>query len=44
MRWIALTRVDTLLRNFEEWRAKGLFGAHLGLDQANSPRFGEEWI
>src|ERR1041384_3568991 len=35
MRWIALTRVDTLLQNFEEWRAKGLFGAHLGVESLN---------
>ncbi len=30
MRWIALTRVDTLLRNFDDWSAQGLFGAISG--------------
>ena len=35
MRWIALTRVDTLLKNFDEWQAKGLFGAHLGVESLN---------
>ncbi|HEV2854261.1 MAG TPA: radical SAM protein [Thermoanaerobaculia bacterium] len=35
MRWIALTRVDTLLQNFDEWYAKGLFGAHLGIESLN---------
>jgi hypothetical protein len=35
MRWIALTRVDTLLKNFDRWQAKGLFGAHLGIESLN---------
>lgn len=35
MRWIALTRVDTLLENFEDWYAHGLFGAHLGIESLN---------
>lgn len=35
MRWIALTRVDTLLKNFDDWYAKGLFGAHLGIESLN---------
>lgn len=35
MRWIALTRVDTLLRNFDDWAAHGLFGAHLGIESLN---------
>ncbi|HEY7409906.1 MAG TPA: radical SAM protein [Vicinamibacteria bacterium] len=35
LRWIALTRVDTLLRHFDEWSAKGLFGAHLGIESLN---------
>ena len=36
MRWIALTRVDTLLRNFDHWHEHGLFGAHLGIESLNS--------
>jgi hypothetical protein len=35
MRWIALTRVDTLQKNFDEWESKGLFGAHLGVESLN---------
>lgn len=35
MRWIALTRVDTLLKNFDYWQARGLFGAHLGIESLN---------
>jgi len=35
MRWIALTRVDTLLKNFDCWASKGLFGAHLGIESLN---------
>ena len=35
MRWIALTRGDTLLKNFDGWAAKGLFGAHLGIESLN---------
>lgn len=35
MRWIALTRVDTLLKSFDDWYAKGLFGAHLGIESLN---------
>lgn len=35
MRWIALTRVDTLLKHFDKWMAKGLFGAHLGIESLN---------
>ena len=35
MRWIALTRVDTLLKSFDEWLGKGLFGAHLGVESLN---------
>ena len=35
MRWIALTRVDTLLKHFDDWTAKGLFGAHLGIESLN---------
>ena len=35
MRWIALTRVDTLSANFDRWLAKGLFGAHLGIESLN---------
>jgi hypothetical protein len=35
MRWIALTRVDTLLKNFDRWASKGLFGAHLGIESLN---------
>ncbi len=35
MRWIALTRVDTLTANFDKWREKGLFGAHLGIESLN---------
>lgn len=35
MRWIALTRVDTLLKNFDFWAAHGLFGAHLGIESLN---------
>ena len=35
MRWIALTRVDTLLQNFDDWYAKGFFGAHLGIESLN---------
>ncbi len=35
MRWIALTRVDTLLKNFDYWQEKGLFGAHLGIESMN---------
>jgi radical SAM superfamily enzyme YgiQ (UPF0313 family) len=35
MRWIALCRVDTLARNFEEWTELGLFGAHLGIESLN---------
>jgi radical SAM superfamily enzyme YgiQ (UPF0313 family) len=32
MRWIALTRVDTLSRNLDDWCARGMFGAHLGVE------------
>jgi uncharacterized radical SAM superfamily protein len=35
MRWIALTRVDTLLKNFDYWQDRGLFGAHLGIESLN---------
>jgi radical SAM superfamily enzyme YgiQ (UPF0313 family) len=35
MRWIALTRVDTLLKNFDAGASKGLFGAHLGIESLN---------
>ncbi|MGA8271637.1 MAG: radical SAM protein [Candidatus Sulfotelmatobacter sp.] len=35
IRWIALTRVDTLLKNFDYWEARGLFGAHLGIESLN---------
>ena len=35
MRWIPLTRVDTLQRNFDRWAARGLFGAHLGIESLN---------
>ncbi len=35
MRWIALTRVDTLMRDFDYWQSKGLFGAHLGIESLN---------
>jgi hypothetical protein len=35
MRWIALTRVDTLLKNFYYWQERGLFGAHLGIESLN---------
>lgn len=35
MRWVALCRVDLLLANFEAWREKGLFGAHLGVESLN---------
>lgn len=35
MRWIALTRVDTLSANFDRWLTKGLFGAHLGIESLN---------
>lgn len=34
-RWIALTRVDTLLKNFDYWQSRGLFGAHLGIESLN---------
>ena len=34
-RWIALTRVDTLLSNFDRWASKGLLGAHLGIESLN---------
>ncbi|HEX9483502.1 MAG TPA: radical SAM protein [Gemmatimonadaceae bacterium] len=34
-RWIALTRVDTLLKSFDRWASKGLFGAHLGVESLN---------
>ena len=34
-RWIALTRVDTLLKSFDRWTSKGLFGAHLGVESLN---------
>lgn len=35
MRWIALTRVDTLAKNFDKWKRRGLFGAHLGIESLN---------
>ncbi len=35
MRWIALTRVDTLAENFDLWHAHGLIGAHLGVESLN---------
>lgn len=35
LRWIALTRVDTLTKNFDDWAAHGLFGAHLGIESLN---------
>lgn len=35
MGWVALTRVDTLLKNFDVWQAKGLVGAHLGIESLN---------
>lgn len=35
MRWIALTRVDTLLKNYDDWVSNGLFGAHLGIESLN---------
>ena len=36
MRWVALTRVDTLAENFDHWQAHGLLGAHLGIESLNS--------
>lgn len=34
-RWMPLARVDLMLKNFDEWREKGLFGAHLGVESLN---------
>jgi radical SAM superfamily enzyme YgiQ (UPF0313 family) len=35
MRWIALTRVDTLLKDFDYWYEHGFFGAHIGIESLN---------
>lgn len=35
MRWIPLTRVDTMLKDFDYWHSKGLMGAHLGIESLN---------
>ncbi|MBJ7313502.1 B12-binding domain-containing radical SAM protein [Rugamonas sp. CCM 8940] len=35
LRWVALTRVDTLRKNFEFWHEHGMFGAHLGIESLN---------
>ncbi len=35
LRWVALTRVDTLKKNFEFWAEHGMFGAHLGIESLN---------
>jgi radical SAM superfamily enzyme YgiQ (UPF0313 family) len=40
MRWIALTRVDTLTKNFDHWQAHGLMGAHLGIESLNADSLG----
>lgn len=36
MRWIALTRVDTLSENLDHWQAHGLIGAHVGIESLNA--------
>jgi len=36
LRWVALTRVDTLRKNFEFWYEHGMFGAHLGIESLNN--------
>jgi hypothetical protein len=36
MRWIALTRVDTLSENFDHWQPHGLIGAHVGVESLNA--------
>lgn len=35
LRWIPLARADLMLKDFEEWREHGLFGAHLGIESLN---------
>lgn len=40
LRWVALTRVDTLRTNFDFWLAHGLFGAHLGIESLNDSSLG----
>jgi len=40
MRWLALTRVDTLTDNFDHWLAHGLLGAHLGIESLNDASLG----
>jgi hypothetical protein len=40
MRWVALTRVDTLTENFDHWQAHGLMGAHLGIESLNAESLG----
>ncbi len=40
MRWVALTRVDTLSENFDHWLAHGLLGAHLGIESLNAEALG----
>jgi len=35
MRWIALSRVDTLSENFDYWKEHGLIGAHIGIESLN---------
>lgn len=36
LRWVALTRVDTLRKNFDFWYSHGMFGAHLGIESLNN--------
>lgn len=36
LRWVALTRIDTLRKNFDFWLEHGMFGAHLGIESLNN--------
>jgi hypothetical protein len=40
MRWIALSRVDTLSENFDYWKEHGLMGAHIGIESFNQASLG----
>lgn len=35
MSWVPLSRVETVLKNLDDWRAHGMIGAHLGVESLN---------
>jgi radical SAM superfamily enzyme YgiQ (UPF0313 family) len=35
MSWVPLSRVETVLKHFDQWREQGMVGAHLGVESLN---------